>query len=70
MKNTRFYAIILIVSLIILILEVFAFKLTGAFGLIICIISIYFIVGSLVRLLTLAGIISKNIAEKINVFFF
>lgn len=67
--SSRFYFILLCVSLIILILEVL-FKIKGVFGLILCLLSVYFIVGLVIKLFRIADIINDDVLEKIDILFF
>lgn len=67
--SSRFYFILLCVNLIILILEVL-FKIKGVFGLILCLLSVYFIVGLVIKLFRIADIINDDVLEKIDILFF
>lgn len=56
MKNDfKIYLVILAISILLLLLEVFILKISGVIGLTICILSVYFIVGSIIRLVKLSG---------------
>lgn len=68
-NNPKFYFILLLISTITFIGEVFILKLSGALGLSICIISLYFLIGSIIRLLRLTGMFNDEIMEKIDILF-
>ena len=71
MKNDfKIYLIILAISILLLLLEVFILKISGVIGLSICIISIYFIVGSIIRLIRLSNIFSDEVMERLDILFF
>lgn len=70
MGKPKIYLITLGISLFTFILEVFLFKFSGAFGLIICIFSLYLIVGTIIRLIKLSDLIKSDIFEKIDILFF
>ena len=67
---TKKYAIIIGISLLLLVLEAFLFRFTGILGLIICIVSIYFTIGSIIKLLKLTDIVKNDILDKIDILFF
>ena len=71
MKNDfKIYLVILCISMVVLLLEAFIIKLAGVIGLSICIISIYFIVGSIIRLIRLSNIFSDEVMERLDILFF
>ncbi len=71
MKNDfKIYLVILCISIVVLLLEAFIIKLAGVIGLSICIISIYFIVGSIIRLIRLSNIFSDEVMERLDILFF
>lgn len=67
--SARFYFIMLCISLIVLIIEVL-FKIKGVVGLILCLASVYFVIGLIIKLLRVAEIIDDNLLEKIDILFF
>ena len=69
-EYTKKYTIILSISLFVLILEAFLFRFSGAFGLIICIACIYFIIGSIIKLLKITDIFKNDFLDKIDILFF
>lgn len=71
MKNKpKIYFIVLLISVITLILEVFVLKFKGVIGLTLCILSLYFIVASIIRLVRLTRIFNDDFMEKIDILFF
>ena len=64
------YTIILAISLVVLILETLVLRLGGAIGLILCIASIYLIVGSIIKLLKVTDIVKGDFLDKIDILFF
>ena len=64
------YTVILTISLIVLILEAFILRLGGAIGLILCIASIYLIVGCIIKLLKITDIVKGDFLDKIDILFF
>lgn len=71
MKNDfKIYLVILAVSILLLLLEVFILKISGVIGLTICILSVYFIVGSIIRLVKLSGFFSDEVMERLDILFF
>ena len=62
-------SITLCISLIVLIIEVL-FKIKGVVGLILCLASVYFVIGLIIKLLRVAEIIDDNLLEKIDILFF
>ena len=71
MKNDfKIYLVILAISILLLLLEVFILKISGVIGLTICILSVYFIVGAIIRLVRLSGIISAEVMERLDILFF
>ncbi len=69
-KSVKLYLVVFLVSFICLMLEAFLFKFSGAFGLILCIASLYFIVGTIIRLIRLSAFVDDDIMEKIDILFF
>ena len=67
--NSRFYFITLCISLIVLLIEVI-FKIKGIVGLVLCLCSVYFIVGLIIKLLIISEIIDDDLLEKIDILFF
>ena len=67
---TKKYTIIIGCSLLVLILEAFLFRFTGILGLILCIASIYFVIGSIIKLLKTTDLVKKDILDKIDILFF
>ena len=53
-----------------MLLEVFILKISGVIGLTICILSVYFIVGSIIRLVILSGVFSDEVMEWLDILFF
>lgn len=71
MKNDfKIYLVILAISILLLLLEVFILKISGVKGLTICILSVYFIVGSIIRLVKLSGFFSDEVMERLDILFF
>lgn len=71
MKNdVKIYSIVLGISVILLLLEVFVLKLLGFVGLGLCIICLYLIIGIIIRLIGLSGLIKSEVLEKIDILFF
>lgn len=67
--NSRFYFIALCISLIVLLIEVI-FKIKGIVGLVLCLCSVYFIAGLIIKLLRISEIIDDDLLEKIDILFF
>lgn len=67
--ESKKYLWILIGSLFLLLLE-FIFKLKGALGLIISLVSVYLIIGCIIRLIRLAHIFDDEFMEKLDILFF
>ena len=67
--DSRFYFITLCISLIVLLIEVI-FRIKGVVGLVLCLGSVYFIVGLIIKLLRIAEVISDDLLEKIDILFF
>lgn len=67
--GSRFYFITLCISLIVLLIEVI-FKIKGIVGLVLCLSSVYFIVGLIIKLLRISDIINDDLLEKIDILFF
>lgn len=71
MKNDfKIYLVILAINILLLLLEVFILKISGVIGLTICILSVYFIVGSIIRLVKLSGLFSDEVMERLDILFF
>ena len=71
MKNDfKIYLIILAINILLLLLEVFILKISGVIGLTICILSVYFIVGSIIRLVKLSGFFRDEVMERLDILFF
>lgn len=71
MKNDfKIYLVILAINILLLLLEVFILKISGVIGLIICILSVYFIVGSIIRLVKLSEFFSDEVMERLDILFF
>lgn len=71
MKNDfKIYLVILAISILLLLLEAFILKISGVIGLTICILSVYFIVGSIIRLVKLSGFFSDEVMERLDILFF
>ena len=71
MKNDfKIYLVILAINILLLLLEVFILKISGVIGLTICILSVYFIVGSIIRLVKLSGFFSDEVMERLDILFF
>ena len=64
------YTVILAISLVVLILETLVLRLGGAIGLILCIASIYLIVGSIIKLLKITDLFKGDFLDKIDILFF
>ena len=67
MEDKKLYYILLIVGLILFFIELI-FKFIGAFGLILCIVGMYLIIGSIVRLIYLYTKIA--LLKRIDILFF
>lgn len=67
-KEIKKYSIMLIISIILLLIEVI-FKFKGSVGLIICIVSIYFITALSIRIIRLTNYFNEDIMEKIDILF-
>lgn len=64
------YSLLLILGLIMFVLEVFIFqKPDGIIGLLICIVSIYLIIGSILRLCKLSKIFSGTLINLLDLLF-
>lgn len=63
------YGIILLISVILLLIELI-FKIKGFIGLILCIVSVYFIVGIILRIIRLTHIFNDDFMEKVDILFF
>lgn len=71
MKNDfKIYLVILAINILLLLLEVFILKISGVIGLTICILSVYFIVGSIIRLVKLSGFFRDEVMERLDILFF
>lgn len=68
-EDIKKYGIMLIINVILLIMELI-FKIRGVFGLILCILSIYFIIALSIRILRLTNLFNEEIMEKIDILFF
>ena len=68
-EDIKKYGIMLIINIILLIVELI-FKIKGVFGLILCILSIYFIIALSIRILRLTNLFNEEIMEKIDILFF
>ena len=68
-ENIKKYGIMLLISVIILIIELI-FKFKGVVGLLLCIISVYFIIALSIRILRLTNLFNEEIMEKIDILFF
>lgn len=68
-NNLKKYFFILGINFIILLLEIL-FKISGPFGLMLCVLSIYFIVGSIIRLLIVLNIFDNKLLEELDILFF
>lgn len=68
-EDIKKYGIMLIINVILLIVELI-FKIKGVFGLILCILSIYFIIALSIRILRLTNLFNEEIMEKIDILFF
>lgn len=68
-EDVKKYCIMLLISIIILIIELI-FKFKGVIGLILCIVSIYFIIALSIRILRLTNLFNEEIMEKIDILFF
>ena len=68
-ENIKKYGIMLIINVILLIVELI-FKIKGVFGLVLCILSIYFIIALSIRILRLTNLFNEEIMEKIDILFF
>lgn len=64
------YTVILAISLVVLVFETLILRLGGAIGLILCIASIYLIVGSIIKLLKVTDIVKGDFLDKIDILFF
>ena len=67
--DSKFYFIALCISLTVLLIEVI-FRIKGVIGLILCVVSVYFIIGLIIKLLRIADVIDDNFLEKIDILFF
>ncbi len=68
-NNVKKYGLMLLISIILLVIEL-VFKIKGVIGLIICIVSVYFIVALSIRILRLTSIFDDGIMEKIDILFY
>lgn len=68
-KDIKKYSVMLMVSIFLLLTEVI-FKFKGSFGLILCIVSIYFIISLSIRIIRLTNFFDENIMEKIDILLF
>ncbi len=68
-EDIKKYGIMLIINVILLIVELI-FKIKGVFGLVLCILSIYFIIALSIRILRLTNLFNEEIMEKIDILFF
>ncbi len=70
-KKLILYGTLLIVGLIVFILEIFVFQAPdGALGLIICIVSIYMILGSIIKLCKLSDRFAEGLLGALDLLFF
>lgn len=67
--ESKKYLLILLGSMFLLLLE-FIVKLKGAIGLIISLISVYLIVGCIIRLIRNTHLFNDEFMEKIDILFF
>lgn len=63
------YENLFLISITLLLIEI-VFKIKGLIGFILCIISIYFIVGLLIRILRLTNLFNDEFLDKIDILFF
>lgn len=68
-EDVKKYGVMLLISVIVLIIELI-FKIKGVIGLILCIVSIYFIIALSIRILRLTNLFNEEIMEKIDILFF
>lgn len=63
------YENLFLISITLLLIEI-VFKIKGLIGFILCIVSIYFIVGLLIRILRLTNLFNDEFLDKIDILFF
>ncbi len=68
-EDVKKYGVMLIISVVVLIIELIL-KIKGVIGLILCIVSIYFIIALSIRILRLTNLFNEEIMEKIDILFF
>ena len=67
--DSKFYFIALCISLIVLLIEVI-FRIKGVIGLTLCVVSVYFIIGLIIKLLRIADVIDDNFFFFFYILFF
>ena len=67
-KEIKKYSVMLIISIFLLLNEII-FKFKGSVGLILCIVSVYFIIALSIRIIRLTNYFDENIMEKIDILF-
>ena len=67
-KDIKKYSVMLIISIVLLLIELI-FKFKGSIGLILCIVSIYFITALSIRIIRLTNYFDEDIMEKIDILF-
>lgn len=68
-KDIKKYSVMLIISIVLLLIELI-FKFKGSIGLILCIVSIYFITALSIRIIRLTNYFDEDIMEKIDILLF
>lgn len=68
-KEIKKYSVMLVISIILLLIEVI-FKFKGSIGLILCIVSVYFIIALSIRIIRLTNYFDEKIMEKIDILLF
>lgn len=67
--GSKVYFILLAISILLFLLELI-FKFKGAIGLTLCVLSLYFFVGSIIKIIRFLQIVDDDFMENIDILFF
>jgi hypothetical protein len=67
--GSKVYFILLAISVLLFLLELI-FKIKGAIGLALCVLSLYFFVGSIIKIIRFLQIVDDDFMENIDILFF
>lgn len=67
--GSKVYFILLAVSVLLFLLELI-FKIKGVIGLTLCVLSLYFFVGSIIKIIRFLQIVDDDFMENIDILFF